>query len=256
MNTNTKNWTIHDIEALTEQQAAEMAESAQDIKGHNVYFVDFGGYFKFSALVFADGQHIIYANDYELHHPNTDRAALRKIYIDTLNSKLFTLDEMRGQVSTYDELRAKEYYIRNYYGHRRPHISMWFVGSDAQREALRQQIKNMVFSPVFCAYYDPKDADFVKQGAELLDGLTLANEANSENADFWESAFLYEMFNHEYGINWQADYDVCACFGDVSKVKDYTNTSELFDACGFNDTQRKAYAAACREYAKRASNIY
>jgi hypothetical protein len=29
-----------------------------------------------------------------------------------------------------------------------------------------------------------------------------------------ESAFLYEMNNHEYAINWQADWDVCSCFGE------------------------------------------
>lgn len=249
-----KNWTIKEIEAITQQQAAAMAESVQDIKGHQVYFVDFGGYFGFSALVFADGQPIIYANDYELHHQGRTRADLRALYVATLSEKLFTVDELRGPVSDYDELRAKEYYIRNYYGLRRPHVSMWFAGPEAQREALRRKVEKMVFSPVFCAYYDPKAADFVKQGAALLEGLSHANEANRENADFWKSAFLYEMFNHEYGINWQADYDVCACFGNVSGVRDYADVEKLFDACGFNDTQRQAYAAARREYFKSESS--
>nr|DAG22210.1 MAG TPA: hypothetical protein [Caudoviricetes sp.]DAG32340.1 MAG TPA: hypothetical protein [Caudoviricetes sp.] len=248
-----KNWTIKEIEAITQQQAAAMAESVQDIKGHQVYFVDFGGYFGFSALVYADGQPIIYANDYELHHQGRARADLRALYVSTLSEKLFTVDELRGPVSDYDELRAKEYYIRNYYGMRRPHVSMWFAGPEAQREALRRKVEKMVFSPVFCAYYDPKDADFVKQGAALLEGLSHANEANRENADFWESAFLYEMFNHEYGINWQADFDVCGCFGNVSGVRDYTDREKLFDACGFNDIQRQAYAAARRKYFKSES---
>ena len=248
-----KNWTIKEIETITQQQAAAMAESVQDIKGHQVYFVDFGGYFGFSALVYADGQPIIYANDYELHHQGRTRADLRALYVATLSEKLFTVDELRGPVSDYDELRAKEYYIRNYYGLRRPHVSMWFAGPEAQREALRRKVEKMVFSPVFCAYYDPKDADFVKQGAALLEGLSHANEANRENAGFWKSAFLYEMFNHEYGINWQADYDVCSCFGNVSGVRDYTDYEKLFDACGFNDIQRQAYAAARREYFKSES---
>ena len=30
---------------------------------------------------------------------------------------------------------------------------------------------------------------------------------------FAESAFLYEMDNHEYAINWSGDEDVLACFG-------------------------------------------
>ena len=33
-----------------------------------------------------------------------------------------------------------------------------------------------------------------------------------EDPDFAEAAFLYEMDNHEYAINWSADEDVLACF--------------------------------------------
>lgn len=34
-----------------------------------------------------------------------------------------------------------------------------------------------------------------------------------DDADFAEAAFLYEMDNHEYAINWSGDEDVLACFG-------------------------------------------
>ena len=41
-----------------------------------------------------------------------------------------------------------------------------------------------------------------------------------EDADFAEAAFLYEMDNHEYAINWSADEDVLAAlaitFEDIS----------------------------------------
>lgn len=33
-----------------------------------------------------------------------------------------------------------------------------------------------------------------------------------DDADFAEAAFLYEMDNHEYAINWSADEDVLAAF--------------------------------------------
>ena len=49
--TATKEYTIRDIETLTEAQAAEMAIEAATVKGHQVYFVDFGGYFGYSVLV-------------------------------------------------------------------------------------------------------------------------------------------------------------------------------------------------------------
>lgn len=34
-----------------------------------------------------------------------------------------------------------------------------------------------------------------------------------ENHKFAEAAFLYEMDNHEYAINWDGDDDVLRCFG-------------------------------------------
>lgn len=34
-----------------------------------------------------------------------------------------------------------------------------------------------------------------------------------DDIDFAEAAFLYEMDNHEYAINWSADEDVLAAFG-------------------------------------------
>lgn len=38
------------------------------------------------------------------------------------------------------------------------------------------------------------------------------HEALKEDKEFAEAAFLYEMDNHEYAINWDGDADVLACF--------------------------------------------
>ena len=39
---------------------------------------------------------------------------------------------------------------------------------------------------------------------------------------FAEAAFLYEMDNHEYAINWDGDEDVLACFGiTFEHIKDW-----------------------------------
>ena len=249
-----KDYSIRDIEALTEKQAAEIALETENFKGHQLYFVDFGGYFGYSVLVFADGHHIKYANDYELHHQGKSREELRKFYLKSLSKKLFTENELKT-VASYDDKKAKEYYIRNYYGMRRDYISMFFCGPDEEREKLRKKTEKMLFSPVFFAYYDKKNADFVKHGAELLATLEKA-EPQNDNAEYWKSAFLYEMFNHEYGINWQGDFDVCSCFGDCSSVKNYEDINELFTACKFSDVQQAAYMAARREYGKKSANLY
>ena len=250
----TATYTIHDIEALTENKAEKMAEESAVIKGHKVYFVNFGGYFGYSALVFADGHYIKYANDYELHHKGMSRDKLRDFYFRSLGNKLFT-DEELGTVTSYEDKKAKEYYIRNYYGMRRNHISMFFCGPDEEREKLRKKTENMIFSPIFLAYYGKKDADFVKHGEELLFNLEKA-EPSADNAAYWKSAFLNEMFNHEYGINWQGDFDVCACFGDCSHVRDYEDIEELFSACKFSDVQRSAYFDARREYSEKSRDLY
>ena len=42
-----------------------------------------------------------------------------------------------------------------------------------------------------------------------------------KNKDFAEAAFLYEMDNHEYAINWSADEDVLSCFNlSLEKLKE------------------------------------
>lgn len=46
---------------------------------------------------------------------------------------------------------------------------------------------------------------FERHAKELLKAM--------EDEKFAEAAFLYEMDNHEYAINWSGDEDVLACFG-------------------------------------------
>ena len=72
-----------------------------------------------------------------------------------------------------------------------------------------------------------------------------------DNFDYWKDAILTEMFNHEYGINWQADYDVLSAFGNPEWRRGDKNTLEAwFKDVGFNAKQKKAYASAKEEYYK------
>lgn len=245
-----REYTIKDIESMSAADLASFAGEVETIKGHTVYYIDFGGSFGFSACVCADGQHIYYANDYELHHRGKSRDELRELYRRNLSGKLFTDAELQT-VNGYDDYTVKSYYIRNYYAMRRPYISAFFIGSDAERAQLEKKTEKMIFSPVFMAYYAPENADFVKRGTELLRELDEAEQRNKENAEYWESAFLSEMYNHEYGINWQGDYDVISCFGSCDGVEDYTDAEKLFSAVGFSDVQKAAYLAARREYYNR-----
>ena len=55
---------IERIESLTYTEAAGMALEKLNIKGHDCFICDLGGNFGYSILVFKNGKHIYYANDY------------------------------------------------------------------------------------------------------------------------------------------------------------------------------------------------
>lgn len=47
---------------------------------------------------------------------------------------------------------------------------------------------------------------------EMLEGHTKEMKEALKDPEFAEAAFLYEMDNHEYAINWSGDEDILACF--------------------------------------------
>lgn len=47
----------------------------------------------------------------------------------------------------------------------------------------------------------------------MLKRHTKETQEKMKDPEFAEAAFLYEMDNHEYAINWDGDADVLACFG-------------------------------------------
>lgn len=53
---------------------------------------------------------------------------------------------------------------------------------------------------------------------ELMENHSRELSEAMKDEDFAEAAFLYEMDNHEYAINWSGDEDVFACF-DLTEEK-------------------------------------
>lgn len=240
-----KNYTIQDIENMSEELAFIYASEKTNIKGHDIYFVDFGGCFGYSALVFLNGKHIKYANDYQLHHRNKTIEELKKFYNESLNHKLFEKCEF-NIISGYDDYIAKKYYISNYYSLSKNGISMFFIGTDEEMKARQKEVKKMYFSSISFCYYKEKEA--VEELYEMMKALEKAKEEKEKDFEYLKNAFLKEMYNHEYCINWQADFDVISAFASVTGVKDFENLSELFDAADFTELQKKAYLAARKEY--------
>ena len=235
--------TISEIESLDENQVKEMTKEAIEIKGHTVYLADLGEFFGFSALVFCDGRHIYHANDYALHHSEMkdDLKALRDWYIKTMNGKLFTEDELRTPSDKYSERDAKAHFIHNYYPRRREHQTIYCKPEDAA-EWYKRDKDNAVFSPIAFAFFKPEDLEFVAHLNELYSEF---NDCNNPLRDYEHAkdAFRFQMFNHEYPINGQGDYDVINCFAPVSYRGDGTEIGQT----GWSDEIKRAYEDARRE---------
>lgn len=238
-------WTFNMIEEITEEQARKMALETAIIKDHNIYFVDFGGRFGYSVLVFKNNHHIVYANDYQSHHSNVPEERLNPMYKKRMNNILFTESEISEPLKSYDEYSRKSYFIHNYYGMQKDYVSIF--DKKAEFEHIKQ---NMTYNPVSFGYYE--DAAFVMHHIELMNKLEEQKEKTVDDFEYQKNAFLYEMWNHEYGINWRADYDVLSSFGNITYVDADNEAEQYFEQLGFNDVQQKAYYAARKAYFRKA----
>lgn len=249
------NYTITEIENLTEFEAAEMARCSREINGHTVYFVDFPEPWGYSCLVFAEGKHIHYANDYGMHHNgkyhHTSKSNLYKWYLETLNQKLYTEEQLLEPIKDYDDARDRRLFLSSYYAMRRDSVSAFTIitTSKAEKE-FEKKIEGKMYNPVCYGYYD--DREFVGKCLKLFSEIVKREEEMESSFDYWKQAFKYEMANHEYIINtYQGNWDVLSCFGNIEYNHD-DDPEDYMNQLKFNDTQRKAWVAARREYMKEA----
>lgn len=242
-----KNWNITMIESLTADEAASMAEDGEFVKGHEIYFVDFGGYFGYSMLVYLNDAYLYYANDYELHHSNHkgDKEWLHKYFLEKANRTLFKESEF-ATVLDYDDYRRKSDYLHNHYSMQAKQRRSIFAcnPTDEEKAAFKRETEGWTYDPIgFC--YIP-DKAFVEHHIDLMNQLNNAKDKRNEDFEYWVSAFKAEMWNHEYAINWQGDWDTLSAFGNIrwhdGDLKAY------FAELGFTETQKSAYYTARAEY--------
>lgn len=254
--TRTREYTIDDIKAMTEADAVDLALEKLDIKGHAVYLVDFGGYFGYSFLVFKNGHHIHYANDYQLHHPGLKPGTgLRSLYIQKMNDILFTDEEIVSPLNDYREYDRRSRYLRDFYGQSSDRLSIFGdFSTEAKVKAYEEKKKEYpYYSNITFGWY--ADQEFVKHLDELFNKLEAVKAATRDDFDYWKGAFKYEMGNHEYHINWQADYDTLLAFGNIRYHGNEENEVEqYFNELQFTDTQRQAYRDARLEYLNESAD--
>ena len=68
-----------------------------------------------------------------------------------------------------------------------------------------------------------------------------------KNKTFARSAISYEMRNHEYGINWEGDYDVCSCFGQID-FDENASGADYMKKLGFSDKVIAIYNTLARKF--------
>lgn len=189
--------TINKIEALTYDEAKEIAIEAITIKEHECFFCELGEYFGYSILVFKNKKHIYYANDYELHYAymvkKDGKATLRQWYIDMMNRKLYTDAELLEDVKTYDEYRKKNHFLRNYWIMRFDYLSMFHIGGEKEYEMKKKEYPYC--NPVSFCYV--KDKSIVSDSVKYLRHLEADYKRLKDNMDAFREMVCYELANHE-----------------------------------------------------------
>lgn len=93
-------------------------------------------------------------------------------------------------------------------------------------------------------FYLKKDSAIVKAYFEK-DWVAELRERMEADHEFAREAFEYEMWNHEYPINWQGDWDVCSCFGNV-EYDDGKYGDDYLRELGYSEELIRIYEQAAR----------
>jgi hypothetical protein len=169
---------------------------------------------------------------------------LRDWYKAAMSRKLFTEDELRTPSDEYAELKAKSYYLHNYYPMRREYQSIFCRSEDAA-DWYKQSQDKAIYSDIAFAFFKPSDRAFVEHLHELYEAFLSCNNSLQDYAHA-KSAFKYEMRNHEYPINGQGDFDVISCFAKVKYKGDGTELEQT----EWPDEIKRAYLDAAKEVRK------
>lgn len=117
---------------------------------------------------------------------------------------------------------------------------------EMEKRGLSENDTDKIYSLGQGGFYLKKDAEVIRDyfNRNTEDELKKMIENDS---NFAKSAFMYEMKNHEYQINWQGDYDVCSCFGDgeYSENKTY---NEYLKEMGYSENVINIFREVKREY--------
>lgn len=118
--------------------------------------------------------------------------------------------------------------------------------------SLKDMKGNKIVRMGYGAYCLERDLDSIMSELNAVDD---AKREFIEDHEQAYDAFMYEMGNHEYHINWQGDWDVLSCFGlddDVCEYEDGKDVDEYMDAMGLSPVTKAAYRDARGDFLRMA----
>lgn len=195
---------IDNIENMTYEQAKSLAEDMMEIKEHDCFFVDLGERLGFSVLVYKEGRHIYYANDYELHHHLTVRKggkeALKKLYEKEMKNRLFTHTELLSPIATYDEYMNKEYFLRNYWIMHYDSLSIFYIRNEEADKKFEEKRKSFPYYNAICSCY-VADKAIVKKAQIYMRHLNKAFRKLKMDEMCFQKMIRYELANHDAHVS-------------------------------------------------------
>lgn len=199
-----KNLNINDIEALSIEEVKTITLEKLYVKGFDIYLVNLGEYFGYSALVFKDNHHIYFANLYELHYRynSPTHEQLKKKYISLLNNKLFT-DEELTTVKDHKDYEKKTHFIRNYMPQEYDYLTAFCIngiykGKDREKY---ESVEYINYSNIAFAYF--KDNSYQNRAKPLISKLEKSYKEVIENIDNFKEAVKHALYNHETCITYE-----------------------------------------------------
>lgn len=118
--------------------------------------------------------------------------------------------------------------------------------------SLKDMKGNKIVRIGFGAYCLKRDLDSIMSELNAVDD---AKRVFIEDYEQAYDAFMYEMGNHEYHINYEGDWDVLSCFGlddDVCEYEDGKGAEEYMDAMGLSPVTKAAYHDARGDFLRMA----
>lgn len=215
-----KNLNITEIEALSRVEVEKYAIEKICIKEFNIYLVDLGSYFGYSALVFKDSHHIYFANLYGANQIYDDHIQLREKYINSLNNMLFLDDELTSATS-YDDHEKKANFIRNYMPQEYEYLTIFCI-KNYQGEDLEKYKsgKYTYYSDIAFAYF--KDTSYQDRAEPLIKKLRKSYTDIMEDLKEFKKAVKKELHNYEACITYEYDTALGALgivFEELPKAK-------------------------------------